>query len=122
MAPSAEQALYILRDTTHFEWYLIPFLLVIIYIYFVDIGRKDWSAVCAGLAFWAMDFHAEIWNAMVFKISGYAPLWGTPGKTAYQIFIGLNIEISMILLKIMGNRFSRARLEAGAFSFMKIIL
>jgi len=101
MAPSAQQSLSILRDSSNFEWYLVPFLLVVIYVYFVEIGRKDWSAVCGGLAFWAMDWHAEIWNAVIFHLSGFAPLWGTPGKTAYQILIGLNIEISMMFL-IMG--------------------
>lgn len=101
MAPSAQQALSILRDGSRFEWYVIPFLLVVIYVYFVDIGKKDWRAVCGGLAFWAMDWHAEIWNAVIMRASGYAPLWGTPGKTAYQILVGLNIEISLMFL-IMG--------------------
>lgn len=101
MAPSAAQALSILRDSSHFEWYVIPFLLVVIYVYFTEVGRRDWSAICAGLAFWSLDWHAEVWNAVVFHASGYAPLWGTPGRTAYQVLIGLNIEISLMFL-IMG--------------------
>ncbi len=101
MAPSAAQALGILRDTSHFEWYVIPFLLTAVYVYAVEIGRMNWNAVCAGLAFWAMDWHAEIWNAVIFHASGYAPLWGTPGRTAFEVLIGLNIEISLMFL-IMG--------------------
>jgi hypothetical protein len=40
-----------------------------------------------------MDWFNEIWNGLVFHFTNYAPLWGTPGKTAYLILIGLNIEI-----------------------------
>mgnify|MGYP000496678947 CR=1 FL=1 len=101
MAPSASQALSILRDSSLFQWYLIPFLLVLIHILFTEIGKKNWPLICGALAFWGMEWHAEIWNAVVFRISGYAPLWGTPGDTAYQILIGLNIEISMMFF-IMG--------------------
>jgi hypothetical protein len=40
-----------------------------------------------------MDWFNEIWNGIVFHLSNYAPVWGAPGKTAYLILIGLNIEI-----------------------------
>jgi hypothetical protein len=101
MAPSAEQALSILRDSSRFQWYLIPFLLVLIHILFTEIGKKNWPLICGALAFWGMEWHAEIWNAVIFHLTGYAPLWGTPGATAYQVLIGLNIEISMMFF-IMG--------------------
>ncbi len=101
MALSASRALSILRDPSYFQWYLIPFLLVLIHILFTEIGKKNWPVICGALAFWGMEWHAELWNAVFFRISGYAPLWGTPGTTAYQILIGLNIEISMMFF-IMG--------------------
>ncbi len=101
MTPSAAKALANLRDPSHFEWYLIPLLLVIIYIYHNEVRHKNWNAVFAGLALWGCDWFNEIWNGLVFHFSGYAPVWCTPGKTAYLILIGLNIEISMMFL-IMG--------------------
>ncbi|WP_456469243.1 hypothetical protein [Archaeoglobus sp.] len=55
----------------------------------------------AGLAFWGMDWFNEIWNALVFHFTNYAAVWMAPGKTAYLILIGLNIEISM-MFAIMG--------------------
>lgn len=101
MTQSAAQALAILRDPSLFQWYVIPFLLIIIYIYQVEIGKKNWNIVFAGLAFWGMDWFNEIWNSLVFHFSHYAPLWAAPGDTAYLILIGLNIEISFMFL-IMG--------------------
>ena len=47
----------------------------------------------AGLAYWGMDWFNEIWNGLVFHFTQYAPVWGAPGKTAFLLLIGLNIEI-----------------------------
>lgn len=101
MTQAAALALDNLRDPSHFEWYLIPLLLVIIYIYHNEARHKNWNAIFAGLALWGCDWFNEIANGLIFHFTGYAPLWGTPGKTAYLILIGLNIEICMMFL-IMG--------------------
>jgi len=53
--------------------------------------------VFAGLALWGADWFNEIWNALFFHFSQYAPVWGAPGgDTAYLILIGLNIEITFM--------------------------
>jgi len=93
MTESAQQALAILRDVSQFQWYVIPFLALLFYIYTVEVEKKNWSLVLAGLAFWGMDWINEIWNAVVFHFNGYAPVWGAPAGTAFLILIGLNIEI-----------------------------
>ncbi len=98
---SALQALSILRNPSQFHWYVVPFLLVVLYIYFVEVGKNDWSRFFAGLALWGMDWFNEIWNGLVFHFTNYAPVWGTPGKTAFLILIGLNIEICF-MFAIMG--------------------
>ena len=98
---SAQQALSILRDPSNFQWYVIPFLLIVIYIYHDQIGRGNWSVVLAGLALWGMDWFNEIWNALIFHFTDYAPAWAAPGETAYLILIGLNIEICF-MFAIMG--------------------
>ncbi|MFI5397357.1 MAG: hypothetical protein ACHQ9S_17605 [Candidatus Binatia bacterium] len=87
------RALKILRDSSHFQWYVIPFLVLVLYIYATEVERKNWNVVFAGLAFWGMDWFNEIWNGLVFHFTQYAPVWGTPGGSAYVILIGLNIEI-----------------------------
>ena len=91
--PAATQALKILRDGSQFQWYVIPFLAFVLYVYSVEMQRKNWSLVFAGLAFWGMDWFNEVWNGLVFHFTQYAPAWGAPAKTAYLILIGLNIEI-----------------------------
>jgi uncharacterized membrane protein len=87
------RALKILRDGGQFQWYVIPLLALVLYVYATEVERKNWNLVFAGLAFWGMDWFNEIWNALVFHFTQYAPVWGAPGKTAYLILIGLNIEI-----------------------------
>ncbi len=101
MTASASQALSILRDPSQFQWHVIPMLLVVIYIYNVEVGKRNWNLVFAGLALWGMDGFNEIWNALVFHFTQYAPVWGAPAGTAYLILIGLNIEICM-MFSIMG--------------------
>jgi len=101
MTESAAQALSILRDPSQFQWHVIPMLLVVIYIYNVEVGKRNWNLVFGGLALWGMDGFNEIWNALVFHFTQYAPVWGAPADTAYLILIGLNIEICM-MFAIMG--------------------
>lgn len=91
--PAAQEAMRILRDGSQFQWYVVPLLAVVIYVYNVEIEKRNWNAVFAGLAFWGMDWFNEIWNGLLFHFTNYAPAWGAPGKTAFLILIGLNIEI-----------------------------
>ncbi|MDD4178980.1 MAG: hypothetical protein PHH14_02910 [Candidatus Margulisbacteria bacterium] len=101
MTESARQAQAILRDPSHFQWYVVPLLLIVLYIYSVEVERKNWSILFGGLALWGMDWFNEIWNALFFHFNKIAPVWGTPGATAYNILIGLNIEITL-MFAIMG--------------------
>ena len=103
---SAAQALSILRDPSQYVWYVIPLFALVVYVYANEIERENWSLVFAGLAFWGMDWFNEIWNGLVFHITNYAPVWGAPGKTAYLILIGLNIEICF-MFAIAGITFSK---------------
>lgn len=94
MTEAAQRALEILRDPSQFKWYVIPLMALIFYVYTVEVEKKNWNIVLAGLAFWGMDWFNEIWNSLVFHFTGYAPVWGAPGgNTAFLILIGLNIEI-----------------------------
>jgi hypothetical protein len=96
MTESASQALAILRDPSQFEWYVVPLLVLVIYVYNVEIGKRNWNLVFGGLALWGMDWFNEIWNALVFHFTQYAPVWGAPADTAFLLLIGLNIEICMM--------------------------
>jgi len=102
----ATQALSILRDGNQFQWYVITLFALVVYTYAVEIERRNWNLVFAGLAFWGMDWFNEIWNSLVFHCTNYAPVWGAPGKTAYLILIGLNIEICF-MFAIAGIAFGK---------------
>lgn len=105
-SPFAQQALDNLRDGSAFNWSVIPILVLVFYIYAVEVERRNWNVFFAGLAFWGMDWFNEIWNALVFHVSGWAPVWAAPADSAYLILIGLNIEISMMFayMGIMGAK------------------
>jgi hypothetical protein len=94
MTEASQQALRILRDESLFQWYLIPLFAFVVYVYAVEIERRNWSAIFAGLAFYGMDLFNETWNALVLHFTDRSAVWTTPGDTAYLIFVGLTIEIS----------------------------
>ena len=93
---SAQRAIAIVRDASHFQWHVIPILFLVLYVYANEIERRNWNVVFAGLALWCADWLNEIVNALVFHFTGHAPMWATPQGSAYTIFIGLNVEISFM--------------------------
>lgn len=101
MTDFALQALSRLRDAGSFQWYVIPLLSLVFYVYTVETEKRNWNLVLAGLAFWGADWFNEIVNGLVLHFSGYAPIWGEPGPTAYLILVGLNIE-TMFMFAIAG--------------------
>ncbi len=103
---SAAAALSILRDASQFQWYVIPLFAMVVLFYFLEVEKKNWNAIFAGLALWGTDWFFEILNALVFHFTQKAPLWGAPGDTAYLLLIGLNIEISM-MFAIAGIAFTK---------------
>jgi uncharacterized membrane protein len=106
MTKAASEALAILRDGSLFQWYVITLFALTVYVYAAEVERKNWSLILAGLAFWGMDWFNEIWNGLVFHFTQYAPVWGAPGKTAFLILIGLNIEICF-MFAIAGIAFAK---------------
>jgi hypothetical protein len=87
-----------LRDASDFNWSLVILLGLALYVYAVEVERRRWDVVLAGLAFWLMDWFNEIANSVVFHASNRAPLWTVSGHTSYLILIGLTIEISLLFL------------------------
>ncbi len=57
---SALEALRILRDGSQFQWVVISLFAFVVYVYAVEVERKNWNLVFAGLAFWGMDWFNEI--------------------------------------------------------------
>ena len=101
MSDFALQALSRLRDGSNFQWYVIPLLAFVFYVYTVEAEKRNWNLVLAGLAFWGADWLNEIFNSLVLRFTGYAPIWAEPGPTAYLILVGLNIE-TMFMFAVAG--------------------
>ena len=95
---AARDALEILRDGSTFEWSTVTLLAFAFYVYAVEVERRRWDIVLAGLAFWLMDWFNELVNSAIFHATDRAPLWTVTGDTSYLILIGLNIEILLLFL------------------------
>ncbi len=77
MSAYSISALEILRNPQlTMKWYVVPLLLIVMYIYNKEIQAKNWSVVLGGAALWGMDLFNEIWNSIVFHASGFAPSGG----------------------------------------------
>ena len=101
MSDFALEALSRLRDGSNFQWYVIPLLAFVFYVYTIEAEKRNWNLILAGLAFWGADWLNEIINGLVLRGTGYAPIWGEPGPTAYLILVGLNIE-TMFMFAVAG--------------------
>jgi len=108
--PASLEALLNLRKFDNYQWYIIPILVIIMYIWAVEIQKaqktKNWNIVFAGLAVFGMDLINETWNALVFTFTNYSAFWTTPGRSSFIIMIGWNIEIAM-MFSIAGIVFAK---------------
>lgn len=66
------QALAILRNGDNFQWYIIPLLMVVFYIYFDEYSRKNYNCIAAGLSLYMVHWFYEIVNALIQHCSGHA--------------------------------------------------
>jgi hypothetical protein len=88
----------LLRDGGAFQWSTVTLLGLAVYVYAVEVERRRFDVVLAGLAFWLMDWFNELANSAIYHASGEAPLWAVTGHTSYLILIGLTVEISLLFL------------------------
>lgn len=90
------EAQRMLRDPHMLKWYAVALLAFVVYVYASEVERGRWDIVAAGLAVWFADWFNEIINSLVLHVSDRAALWTSTGPTAYQILIGLNLEITFM--------------------------
>lgn len=105
MTPSSQRALDGLRDPSTLQWYVIPLLAFVFYVYAREIkaARRsgDWDAVLAGVTLFGMDFVNETANGWILCLTGRSALWTAPGPTALRTMVGWNIEI-MFMFAVSG--------------------
>ena len=89
------QALAILRNGDNFQWYIIPLLMVVFYIYFDEYSRKNYKCIAAGLSLYMVHWFYEIVNALIQHCSGHA-LWTVPTGTGFLLLVGVGAELSIM--------------------------
>jgi hypothetical protein len=102
---ATNQAIALLRNPDHFQWYIIPIFVSIFIFYFSEAEKKNWNVVVGALFFYGLEWFFEIINSLFLYIHGTSALWTTPGvnsagvvNSAYILLVGLNIEISLMFL------------------------
>ena len=136
---ATQQALNILRSGDTFQWYVIPFLVIVLYIYANEYEKGNYRAIAGGLALYMVHWFVEIVNALIQHFSGHA-LWTVPSGTAFEIMVGVGIEINLMFaiagvvvckllpkdptLKILGinNCWAFTVANAGVASILEIFL
>lgn len=136
---ATQQALNMLRSGDPFQWYVIPLLVIVLYIYANEYEKRNYRVIAGGLALYMVHWFVEIVNALVQYFSGHA-LWTVPAGTAFEILVGVGIEISLMFsiaglvvcklmpkdpaVKILGiqNRLFFAVVNAAFASILEIFL
>ena len=105
MTEASRRALEGMRDLSTLQWYVIPLLAFVFYIYIKETkaARRsgNWDAVLSGLTVFGMDFINETWNGWVFHLTQRSACWTAPGPTALRTMVGWNIEI-MFMFALSG--------------------
>jgi len=105
LTAASQRALDGLRDLSTLQWYVIPLLAIVFYIYTSEIKKAratgNWDAVLAGLTLFGTDFINETWNGWVLHFTQRSAMWTAPGPTALRTMVGWNIEI-MFMFSIAG--------------------
>ena len=84
------------RSTENFNWTFIFILAVVFYIYWSEFNKKNYEAIFAGLALYAVHWLYEIANAVIAYLFGY-PLWSVSNEsTTFILLIGVCWELSMM--------------------------
>jgi len=92
---ATQQALSILRSGETFQWYIIPLLMFLFYIYFNEYDKKNYKGIAAGLSLYMVHWFYEIGNALIQHFSGHA-LWTVPEGTGFLLLVGVCAEISIM--------------------------
>jgi hypothetical protein len=123
MTESARQSLVGLRDWTTLQWYVVPLLALLFFIYVHEVRNArrtgNWDCVIAGAALFCADFVNETVNGWIFALSGYSALWLAPGPTALRTLVGWNAEI-MFMFLILGIIYYRTVAEDPAVKILGI--
>lgn len=94
MTPASLEMLGNLRNPANLQWYVVVIITLILYVYTTELEKKRTGLVFLGVYFFATSgVILEIVNALILHFTGYSALWTTPGRSAFVIYAGWNVEI-----------------------------
>lgn len=108
-----------LRSASHFQWYIVPILAFVVYVYVVEAEKRNYNTFMAGLAFLTGEFAWETFNALVLHWSNRSAMWTAPADSAYLILVGLNIEICL-MFAVAGVLYAKALPDDRSMKILKI--
>ena len=95
--PSLE-ALSRLRSGASFDWSLLTAVAVVLYVYSSLVRQRRLGDAALGIAFWGVELLWEMFNGLILHFSEYSALWTVAGRSSFILYVGLNIEISLLFL------------------------
>ena len=90
-----QDAIDLVWNMNNFELYVIFMFVVVLYIYFSEVKKKNFRTLAAALVLYTIHWFVEIINAFIQHFSGYA-LWTVPSGTAFGLMVGVGIELSLM--------------------------
>ena len=102
---STAESLGILRSVENAHWFIVPIFIIVLYIYFNEISKKNWKGVAAGLSLYMVHWFYEIMNGLIQHFTGHA-LWTISTGTSLLFLVGVGIELS-VMFAVVGLIFSK---------------
>lgn len=105
MTEASARALGRVRDLSTLEWYVIPLLAFVFYVWVREIKEArstgNWDAIFAGLTLFGVDFVNETVNGWILNLTQRSALWTVAGPSALVTMVGWNVEI-MFMFALSG--------------------
>lgn len=97
-----QQALSILRYPGNYQWFVIPLLALVIYVYTNEISKKNWKGIAAGLSLYLVHWFYEIMNALIqlFVVSFLCYDWKP--KVQCAVIGGLFVVDALMMIVFAG--------------------
>ncbi|HWR22200.1 MAG TPA: hypothetical protein VN366_01880 [Feifaniaceae bacterium] len=93
---AADRARDAVRSVANFNWTFIALLAFVVYVYATEISHRNYRAVAAGLALYAVHWLYEIANAVICAATGYALWTVSPESTSFILLVGVSWELSVM--------------------------
>jgi hypothetical protein len=115
MTEASLKALSMVRSFNYIHWSLAPFFPLLLYVFAVEIKKRNFNILYSCLCFFAF-LEVEIINGLVLHFTNYAPLWNVYKTSGFMFTVGINMEIvTLFVLACLGYLKLLPEKEDGKF-------